>query len=448
MPSVLDYARAQDPALKDVPDDKLIAYIRATVPDLASALPTAAPRTAFQKQAAANKLGLDVQTHAADMESEIGTAKGKAAGDIGQGLILGGAALATGGLGAAPAAALMGTAGVAGATAQETAKAAFGSSDLSRSPKELALHLGLEGALSAGGEAGIRALGMGLKYVGNDLFPSLVMRSAAKAEAGQQALVKAQQDSFDQLRTFVRDKGTPAVDIGQDIADLFGAIRKRATGTSQAFKDATKPVFAKLWKAAGPQGSIGQQPLDALMEIKTDLSHIAYKVKGMNSDEMVALRTLSDQVDKKIVGELQTLGGPAAKKVYANYKAFTEQIKTDGAILDVAETGLKKFLGKAAGYIPGVDTGIDTAIRGKAAPWVLEQMYSNPKTAALIKDAYAMVSRGDEHGARRAFEAAINASGVGTTLKDFLKSQKNPISLLEQQPSNDEAIMPAQTAGP
>lgn len=449
MPTVLDYARAQDPALKDVPDDKLMAYIKATAPELISSLPTAL-RTPFQKQAASRKLGLDVESHAAQMESEIGTAKGKAVGDIAQGVGLGAAALATGGLAAGPAAAFMGAAGLGAATAKETAKAAFGSSDVPTSSGALARRLGVEAALSAGGELGVRAIGQGLKYLGKEMFPAMAMRSAAKAEAGQQALVRAQQDSLDQLRTFVRDKGTPVVDIGNDIVSLFGALRKRATGTSQSFKDATKPVFAKLWKAAEGTGmSLEKQPLDALLEIKSDINYIAYKVKGMNTDEMVALRNLADGIDKKIVNQLEATGGTAAKKVYSNFKAFTEQIKRDDAALSVAETGLKKFLGKAAGYVPGVDAGIDGLIRGKAAPWALEHMFSNEKTAALIKKAINMEAIGESRAAQRAFEAAVNASGVGTLLKGFLKTDPNapkPFASIAEQPEG--ALMPAQTAGP
>lgn len=452
MPNVLDYARAKDPALKDVPDAQLTAYIKDRFPDLATSLPsTQAARTPFQKQAASRKLGIDVEQNAATMQDEIGTAKGKALGDIAQGVGLGAATLATGGLAAGPAIAGMAGAGLGTAIAKETIKDLAGSTDIPKSPKALAGRLGLETALSAGGEAGTRAIGQGLKYIGKEIFPSLVMRSAAKAEAGQQALVRAQQDSFSQLRQFVRDKGTPVVDIGDDIVKMFDAIKQRATGSSQAFKEATKPVFAKLWKAAeGTGGSLEKQPLDALMEIKTDLSHIAYKVKGMNTDEMVALRNLADGVDRKIVSSLNEIGGPAARKVYSNFKAFTEQIKTDSAALDVAETGLKKFLGKAAGYVPGVDAGIDSLIRGKAAPWALEHMFSNPKTAGLIKDAFAMVSRGDSRGAQRAFEAAINTSGVGTALKDFLKKDPNAMPGAPFQAIEDpnQQLMPAQVAGP
>jgi hypothetical protein len=356
------------------------------------------------------------------MRDEIGTAKGKAFGDIAQGVGLGAATLATGGLAAGPAIGMMGAAGLGAATAKETIKAATGSTDIPRSPQALAGRLSLETALNAAGEGGVRAIGQGLKYVGTEMLPALVMRSAAKAQAGQDVLLRSQQDSLAQLRTFVRDQGNPTVDIGGNIVDFFKAIRERATGTSQAFKDATKPIFAKLWKAAGDAGSIEKQPLDALMEIKTDLNHVAYKIKGgMNSDEVVALRNLADNVDSKITNALSDLGGPAAKKVYANYKAFTEQVKADSTTLDVAETGLKKFLGKAAGYVPGVDSAIDSMIRGKVAPWALEHMFSNPKTAGLIKDAFGMVSRGDTMGAQRAFEAAVNTSDVGSLLKDFLK---------------------------
>jgi hypothetical protein len=448
MPSVLDYARAQDPALKDVPDDKLMAYIKATAPDLATSLPAATPRTAFQKQAAANKLGLDVQTHAADMENEIGTAKGKAFGDIAQGAVLGGATLATGGMAAGAAIPYMGLAGLAGGTAKESIKAGFGSTDLPKSPAALARNLGLEAVMGAGGDAAARGIGAGLKYIGSEAIPALAMRSAAKAEAGQQTLVRLQQDSFDQLRTFVRDKGNPTVDIGNDLHNLFQALRQRATGSSQAFKDAIQPVVSKLGSAS--KGTLGQQPMDALMEIKTDLNHIAYKVKGMNSDEMVALRNLADQVDKKITDQIGTLGGPAAKKVYANYKAFTEQIRTDDAVLAGVSSALQKTFSKSGilGMVPGVDAAMDSVIRSKAAPWVLEHLFSNEQTAGLMKQAMAMAAKGDERAVQRAIEAAINTSGVGRLLTDLVKKNPSPFKLLEEQPANNEAIMPAQTAGP
>lgn len=383
-----------------------------------------AKRTAFQQQAASRGLGINVAQNAATMDEEISNAKGKAASDIGKAGVLGAAALSTGGLAAGPAAAMMGGAGAIGSLLGENVKAGYGSTDIPQSGPALARRMGLEAAISAGGEGAMRLGGQILKKVGTELFPAIVMRSAAKAEAGQQALVRVQQDSFDQLRSFVRDNGNPTVDIGDNIKNMFSAVRDRATGTSQAFKEATKPVFAKLWKAAEQTGgSLEKQPLDALMEIKTDLSHIAYKVKGMNSDEMVALRNLADGVESKIKGALTDLGGDAANKVYSNYKAFTEQIRADNTTLDVAETGLKKLLGKAAGYVPGVDTAIDGIIRGKVAPWALEHMFSNPKTAGLVKDAMSMAGKGDHVGAQRAFEAAVNTSDVGSLLKDFLKGQ-------------------------
>jgi hypothetical protein len=383
------------------------------------------PLFGLAKKAAARKASIGIEQTAAQYESDIGTAKGKAASDIAQGVVLGGAALMTGGLAAGPAAALMGTAGVGSAAIGETLKAGAGSTDVPKSAKGLAMKLGLEGVLSAGGEVGVRAVGQGLKYLGKEVLPALVMRSAAKAEQGQQALVKVQQDSFAQLRTFVRDKGNPTVDIGDNIVQFFGKLKERATGSSATFKESMKPIFAKFWKAAeSTGGSLEKQPLDALMEIKTDLSHIAYKTKGMNTDEMVALRDLADQVDGKIVKHLDKLGGDAAKKVYTNYKAFTEQIRRDDGALSVAETGLKKLLGKTAGYIPGVDATIDGVIRGKAAPWALEHLFSNEKNAGLVKKAINMESIGEHRQAQVAFEAAVNASGVGTLLKDWFKPQK------------------------
>src|SRR5665647_1885696 len=109
------------------------------------------PKTAFQQQAASRKAGIGVEQAAATMESEIGTAKGKAASDIAKGAVLGGATLATGGLAAGPAMAAMGTAGVGGATIGEMLKGGFGSEDVAKSPKALAASIGLEGVLSAAG---------------------------------------------------------------------------------------------------------------------------------------------------------------------------------------------------------------------------------------------------------------------------------------------------------
>src|SRR5674476_1320969 len=133
------------------------------------------PKTAFQQQAASRKAGIGVEQAAATMDSEIGTAKGKAAGDIAQGVVLGGAI-------------------------GEMLKGGFGSEDVAKSPKALAGRLGLETLLSAAGEGGARAIGQSLKYLGKEEIPSLIMRSAAKAEAGQQKLVTLQPVSYTHLR--------------------------------------------------------------------------------------------------------------------------------------------------------------------------------------------------------------------------------------------------------
>lgn len=377
------------------------------------------PLFGLAKQAAARKASIGAEQTKAQYESDIGTAKGKAASDIAQGVVLGGATLATGGLAAGPAMAAMGTAGVGGATIGEMLKGGFGSEDVAKSPKALAVRLGLEGVLSAAGEGGARAIGQSLKYLGKEEIPGLIMRSAAKAEAGQQKLVTLQQNSFGQLRDFARSKGNPVVEVGGDLKTFFDAIGERATGTSKAFKEASKPLFAKLAKAGG--GALDKQPLDALMEIKSDLSYAAYKVKGMNTDELVALRNLTAAVDSKIVKNLDSLGGGAAKKVYSNFKAFSEQLKKDDAAISLAETGLKKILGKSAGYVPGVDVAIDQGIRGKAAPWLLEHLFSNEKTAALVSKAINLEAVGQRGAAQSAFDAAVNTSGVGTLVRGWVK---------------------------
>jgi hypothetical protein len=393
------------------------------------------PKTAFQQQAASRKAGIGVEQAAATMESEIGTAKGKAAGDIGKGVALGAAALGTGGLALLPAAGLMGAAGVGGATLDETLKAHFGSEDLPKSGKSLGLKLGLEGALSAAGEAGMRAAFQGVGYLAKEAFPVMVMRSAAKAQEGQNLLKRVQQNSIESLRTFVQEKGTPTVSIGDDIATMFSDVRKHVTGTSKVFKEATKPVFAKLWKAAErTNGSLDQQPLDALMEIKSDLSHITYKTPGMNTDEFTALEKLTKAVDSKITSHLDKLGGSAVKKVWTDYKAFTEQIKKDDDALTLAASGVTKIMGKALSAVPGVESGIDVVVRGKLAPWALQHLFSNEKTAALVKKAVNLKSIGKHGPAQAAFEAAINTSDVGTLLKDWMKppKQENPNAAQEK----------------
>jgi hypothetical protein len=379
------------------------------------------PLFGLAKQAAARKASIGVEQTKADYESEVGAAKGKAAGQVASGAVLGAATLATGGLATGPAMALLGSAGVLAGVTDETLKAHYNSPDMPKDGKALALKLGLEGTLSAVGEGGARAIGQSLKYIGKEMMPGLIMRSAAKAEQGQQVLVKTQQNTFDQLRTFARDKGNPTVDIGDNLAEFFGALKERATGTSKAFKEASKPLFAKLAKSSG--GVLDKQPLDALMEIKSDLSHVAYKTNGMNTDELVALRNLTEQVDTKIVGKLDGLGGGAARKVYTNYKAFSEQIAKDSVALSFAEGGVKKVIGKALGAAPLVDPTID-AMRQHAAPWLLEKLFSNEKTAALVTKAVRLEGVGQGKAAQAAFDAAVNTSEVGVLVKDWLKPEK------------------------
>ena len=396
------------------------------------------PLFGLAKKAASRKLGIEVGEHAATMESEIGTAKGKAWGDIGKGAVLGGATLLTGGLAAPAAMGLMGAAGVGAATLDETLKAHFGSEEIPKSAGALAAHLGLEGALSAAGEGGARALGQGIKYLGKEAFPSLVMRSAAKAEQGQNVLKRVQQDTFDQLRDFSRTKGNPQIDIGDDLGEFYKRLGKRATGTSSSFDEAMKPVYAKLGKSG--QGVLSHQPLADLMEIKSDLSHVTYKVAGMNTDEFVALERLTGAIDSKIEAKLASLGGSAAAKLYRDYKAFTSQIRSDNALAALAEGGIKKLLGKGVGYIPTADVAIDTLVRGKAAPWLLERLFSNGKTAAMVGKAMRLEAVGQRGAAQSAFDAAVNASDVGSLLKDWMKPEKREVA--------GNAMLPQPDVGP
>jgi hypothetical protein len=375
------------------------------------------------------------------MDQEITNAKGKAFGDIGRGTALGAATLFTGGAAAPLAMGLMGAAGVGAEALDQTIKAGFGSTELPGSAREMVNRFGLEGALSAAGEGGARAIGQGLKYLGSEALPSLAMRSAAKAQEGQNILKRYQSDAFGKLREFVQSKGTtihvaspdglstvpiqkaPAIDIGSALDDFYGAIGKRVTGESAAFKEAIKPVQAKLAMAGG--GTLSKQPLDALMEIKTDLSAITYKAagKGMNTEEFTALENLTKAVDAKISGELAKQGGPAARNLWKQYKDFSHQVLKDSGTMEMAETGLKKFLGKAAGYVPGVDSAIDDVIRSKAAPWVLEKAFSEPKTAELLRKAMALQDVGKPAQAQAIFDSIINTTDVGTLLKGYFNPQ-------------------------
>jgi hypothetical protein len=403
------------------------------------------PKTAgtsgeVSKRAASRLRGIGVEQHAATKEAEIGKATGEAISTIGKATVLGGAALASGGLATPYAITQMGVAGVGAAAIGEVLKKGAGSDDLPKSAKGLALKMGVEGLLSASGEAGIRAIGQGLKLVGKEVWPALVMRSSAKAQNGQNALKRVQQNSLDQLRDFVRGKGNPTVNIGDDIVQFFGTLRKRATGSSESFKTNMKPVFAKLWKAAErTDGSLENQPLDALLEIKSDLSYVTYKSRGMNTDEFKALEDLTTSVDAKVTNKLNSLGSGAAKKIYSNYKAFTEQIKRDDGALAIAETGLKKVLGKASGYVPGLDATLDGLIRGHAAPWLLEHLFTAEKTAALVKKAINMEAIGQHGAAQTAFDAAVNTSGVGSLLKDYFSPEKRKIASQALMPAPQEA---------
>lgn len=381
-------------------------------------------KTAFQRQAGMRKASIGAEQTAATYENEIGAAKGQAAGDIAKGAVLGAAALGTGGLAVGPAMGLMGSAGILAGVTDESLKAHYNSPDMPQGGRALATKLGLEGILSAAGEGGARAIGQSIKYLGKEAMPALVMRSAAKAEQGQQTLVKVQQNAFDQLREFARGAGNPKVDLGAEFREFFTTIGKRATSTSQTFDDAMRPIYGKLGKAGG--GVLDKQPLDALMEIKSDLNFAAYKAKGMNTDEMVALRNLAEQVDSKITSRLNALGGSAATKVYSNYKAFTEQLKRDDAALTLAETGVKRLLGIGR-QVPVIGAAADALVdltRNKAAPWILEHLFSNERTASLVKKAINLESVGQGKAAQSAFDAAINASGVGTLVKDWMKPEK------------------------
>jgi hypothetical protein len=414
-------------------------------------------RTDFQKQAASRKLGIEVEQHAATQEQEIGNAKAKAVGDVATALPVA-ATLATGGLAAPLAAAVMGGAGVQAGLYREAAKVVFGASDVAdSSPQKVAKNLSVDFLMNAGAQAAVTAGSALLAAGGQKVLMPLVARAASKVDAGKTILGKYGTNLMNEIRNLessAAGKVAPSgagelalpqalnipskvkVDINKELATFEARLAARGTGQSNAFKERAAGLSEKLnaW-----DGSLSQ-----LVEIKGDLSQAAFKKSGLNFEEQNALKEFASGVDRKLSQKFSEIGG---KELYDGFKEVQNQLHRFDAGVELAGSTLKHMAnrfgyaaaggvygyqhegvgGAAKGAVAGAVAGV--AMRGaaeKGAPWLLEKLLGDKVTAPVAKRAIGQMMVGDTKGAVSLFSKAATTVGADKVLKSWFEEEKQP----------------------
>ena len=388
------------------------------------------PKTAFQKQAASRKAGIEVEQHAATQDQEISNAKGKFAGTIANTIPIA-ATLATGGLAAPLAIGVMGLSGGVAGSYEEAAKIALGADDAAMSGKQVARRLGVDVALS-GATQGVATMGTKLlSMAGENVIMPMVARAAAKVDAGKTILGQYGGKVLNQLRSADAAAGGLKVSIKPELEALDASMALRKTGPSDAFKS--------LWGGEGGNGGLASKigqwaekdgTASGLAEIKGEVSQAAFKRAGLNHEEQTALKAFSKKIDEKLGASFSKIG---AGDTYAGYKEVQSQLFRFDVGVQLAEMTLGGYVGHKVGGVGGGVVGAlgaplaAKAMAQKGAPWLLEKMLSDTSVAPMAKRAIESMANGNAKEAVAIFGRAASQTGVkeiiGPWMKDAAEKQ-------------------------
>lgn len=488
--------KAKYPQYANVPDAELGAKVKAKYPDAYKDF-TESQKTSVSQKAKERLASMiagpakaqfeKAQTSATqDIKRNITTAVGETAAMAPFAI----AAPFTAGTSLGVGAAIMGGAGLVGGALREGIEAIGGKK---QSLQDLALTLGVDTAFGAGGEA----LGRGLS-LGKTLLPKLLERAAVRSDLGkvlvekQYAGIRSQLDQIvgkrlvdveAPLRSAYRDleklplgKGafgeqfTGLTAEGEETATNIGASMRAkgeaaklgqqigkakarqvrlenvqsgvtaASGISQRGRELIKEMESRLEIVNGKIAS--RQPLDALIEIKGNLSQKAYK--EFNVRERPIFRDLAGQLDQTIKRELA--GNPEAAALYeaANEKGRTLFATT--AVKTMAEKFIYSYggrlagfsaVGAGAGYYYGGRTPLAAATGAaagaglsvgvpKLATLILQQTAAHPQAMAKLNQAVEFALKGDTRSEREMAERAFVMAGVRETIKEYFKQPTEP----------------------
>ncbi len=437
------------------------------------------PLFGLAKKAAARKLGIEVEQTKAGYEQDVRNAWAKFAGDVSKTLPVA-ATLATGGLGAIPAAGVLGLAGAASGSYEEAARLALGATDTAgyegvfgtgakkaptpseqpaQSPAQLAKRIGIDALLSTTTEVGGRLTGKLLAAAGRKVWEPMIARAAAKSDAGERVLAGYGGKLLNKLRAADAATGNAPVSIQKELDDLEAAIALRKTGPSDTFKgfwgrSRTSPpalspgspgsgMAEKIaeWQAKGATAS-------GLAEIKGSLSQAAFKRAGFNHEEEEALKVFAEKIDEKLHREFGRIGGTKAQEIYKGYKETIAQTRRFSGALTFGEQAIQRFSYRTAyGYALGGGAlgaaeggrrgGIEGAAKGavvgaaagagfktleqRAAPALLAHMLADKEAGPLTRHAMNLIEKGDIKQAWSVFNRALAQVGVREALGPIMK---------------------------
>jgi len=404
---------------------------------------------AVAKQARKNMANNMAAQTAGQYDQDITNAQTEFAGQAAAAVPAAAVTLATGGLAAPAAIAAMGGAGLAGGALREGVKYVGGSTETPKTGADLAKTLTLDAVMGAASEG----LGRGIGFATRTLAPKLLQRAAAKYEVGQELLEKAFVDTRDKLTTAIRDAGRPEVDVGNTLSALYDRLTKLPRGRGafgHRFSDPTSraaEIIGLLEEDMVTSGGsvAAKQPLDSLVRIKGSLQQMAFKEKGLATEERQAFKRAAAELDVAIKNTLKKVGGDAPEL----YETTTQLMKTQkehDAAVSIAERALRSMGGKAAaggaaggvygmyreggvmgtlegaakGAALGVALGGVEAAAAKAIPWALQVVMTHPQGAKLFKEAIASSAEGKEAKAMLLATRAFATAGVRERVKEWM----------------------------
>lgn len=356
-------------------------------------------------------------------------------------------------------ASIMGAAGLASGLAKYGTQKAIGSTEVPKG-MELAMSLGLDTALGAGGET----FGRGL-FLGKTLLPKIVERAAARSEAGRLIMgtkyANMRQELYDAIHEAAIPKAPPEalvrlgeaqtgsvfVDVDRPLREAYAKLDRLPkakgvflSGETELTPDAAEAV-ARLEQDLKPDVFVGKmEPLDGLIRAKGNFQKRIYQSATINDEERPVLTELAADLHKIIKSETKALG-PNVERLYNEVNELGITLNKATVAKTIAERFINTYTGRAVmgatvgageGYRRGgpggaalgaaAGAGASVAIPGLATV-IVQQTMKHPQGARWFSQALDMAIAGNQGKAIDLAGRAFAVAGVRNTLRDAFRQQ-------------------------
>lgn len=464
--------KAKYPQYKDVPDAELGAKVKAKYPDAYKdfsgtgstfdKIPVATKAKAHLASMASGPARAQYEQSQASATQDIRNKVSGVVGDVAAAAPFALAAPLTGGMSMLGTTAVMGGLGVLGGAMREAVKDIGGSTEVPKTPQDMAKTLGIDfftGAIAepTGYLAGKAAKGLGKIFA--EQIPQLVVRSAAKHEMGKALLDQA----FDATRAEISNVAPGVhVDVTGSYLKFFDDVSSLPRGKGHLgtrltqLSDKAQGIFSDVGKdlkiAQGTTSAL--QPLDALIEMKGRINQIAHDVSTLTGREGPIFQRFAKNLDDDIRAGLKSVG-PDAEALFNRANNILKVQKQQDVGLKVVELALKRgaYLsawGGMAGVVGGRKGGLEGMGKGflegafaggtmgavsalgprmsshilasqKIGPWVLERLGADPRSRAAFNKAVDFYMKGQTTDAGLQAARAFGIAGIRNDIKEALK---------------------------